>query len=120
MNTRRNFIKSTAVAGAGLSVANSVFGSPLFLTRPEKIKVGIIGVGERGRSLLGLLLNRDDVEVSAICDIEPITLGKAQKQFTDKGKTEPQIFTGDDHAYRELLDLKELDGDCILRWPLTQ
>ena len=119
MKTRRDFIKTSAMAGAGIAAANSAFGTPLFNLDKGNPRVGIIGVGERGRSLLGLLLNRDDVDVVTICDIEPITLGKAQEQFIDKGKAEPQVFTGDDHAYRKLLDLKDLDGVLICtpwRW----
>ena len=119
MTSRRRFIKTTGVAFGGLALVNSAFGTPIFTGIKSKPRVGVIGVGERGRSLLSLLLKRDDVQVAAICDIEPVALKKARDQFLKAGKKDPEVFTGNDQAYRELLRLEELDGVLICtpwRW----
>ena len=44
---------------------------------------------------------------------------KARDQFLKAGKKDPEVFTGNDQAYRELLRLEELDGVLICtpwRW----
>src|ERR1041384_6959060 len=83
--SRRDLIKSAAIAGATLgltdfrgpsapaeeltlpSPAGSVIGmkfEPRFV-----IRVGIIGVGERGTSMLDEFLGVDGVQITALCDI---------------------------------------------------
>ena len=37
----------------------------------EKLRVGMIGVGLRGTNHLNNVLQRDDVLVTAICDVDP-------------------------------------------------
>ena len=67
--SRREFIGTTAAAGAGLMLASSakVFGQ----TRSAngKIKIALIGFGAQGRVLLESLLKIDSVRLVAICDI---------------------------------------------------
>ncbi|MFD0762732.1 twin-arginine translocation signal domain-containing protein, partial [Lutibacter aestuarii] len=73
MKSRRNFIKNTAIAGAGLTLLpNMSFGlnSNVF-GKDQKIRVGMIGVGLRGTNHLNNVLLRNDVLVTAICDIDP-------------------------------------------------
>ena len=61
---------------------------------------------------------RDDehrVEVAALCDIEPIMLGKALAQVAQAGRPKPWTCgeDGDVHAYRRLLERPGLDGVII-------
>ena len=71
MNSRRNFIKKSTIAGAGIAmVPNLTFGISNSI-KGEKLKVGMIGVGLRGTNHLNNVLHRDDVLVTAICDIDP-------------------------------------------------
>nr|HPH45864.1 twin-arginine translocation signal domain-containing protein [Chryseolinea sp.] len=66
--SRRDFIKTTALASAGFSLLNSTI---LFAKDKEaKVRLGIIGVGFRGQNHLELALMRNDVEVVAICDMQ--------------------------------------------------
>ena len=48
--------------------------------------MGIIGVGERGRGHLDLLLRRDDVELVSICDVDDRTLKLSKEMITKSGK----------------------------------
>lgn len=64
---RRSFLKTTVAAGVGFSLLSTparLFGN----AGKEKVRVGLIGVGARGQGHLGLCLQRDDVDVVAICD----------------------------------------------------
>src|SRR5207302_2935851 len=54
----------------------------------ERVRLGIIGVGGRGTSLLQDLLAIEKVEVKAICDLVPEKVARAQKAVTNAGKAD--------------------------------
>ncbi|GGK46014.1 MULTISPECIES: Gfo/Idh/MocA family protein [Flavobacteriaceae] len=111
MNTRRNFIKKTAIVGAGISLApNFTFGIG---KSPNKLKVGMIGVGLRGTNHLNNVLNREDVLVTAICDIDPKRISNALDIIEKSGQKKPEIFGISDYDYRNLLELKNVDAVII-------
>jgi len=87
MKTRRNFIKTTAAAGAGLTLlpSPSLFGN----ARDSKLRLGFIGVGLRGQGHLGLALQRNDVEVVALCDIQQRMMDRALTRVAKSGKQKP-------------------------------
>lgn len=81
-------------------------------SNPE-VRVGIIGVGLRGQGHLGLLLNRSDVDVVAMCDVDNDMLTRAREIISKKGKKMPQIYTGDPYAWKKMLERKDLDAVVI-------
>ena len=108
---RRDFIKTTSTIGVGLSLAS--FPSILFGEDNRKVKMALIGVGLRGRNHLNLLLRRDDVEVVAICDIDPASLAKSQEMISKSGKKAAIEFKGSETAYLDLLAEKNIEGVII-------
>ena len=68
--TRREFIGTTAAAGAGLMLASGtrVFGQAKPAAH-DKINIALVGFGAQGRVLLESLLKIDGVRLVAICDI---------------------------------------------------
>ncbi|WP_304236224.1 Gfo/Idh/MocA family protein [Jiulongibacter sediminis] len=105
---RRSFISKTASAAALPYI-------PLkFSQRSDsKIRLGFIGTGFRGRSHVMQALFRDDVEIPAICDIDADAVKRTLKLFEDKGVKAPQVYTGNDYAYKELCKREDLDGIVI-------
>jgi len=113
MSSRRHFIKQSAIAGAGLSmIPNATFGM-VANTQKDILKVGLIGVGLRGTNHLNNVLNRDDVLVTAICDIDPNRITIGLDRISKKGKKKPKVFGKDDYDYRNLLELQEVDAVII-------
>jgi predicted dehydrogenase len=109
--TRRNFIKTSAAVGLGMMAAPSVvLSNPL---KPEKTRIALIGVGLRGQNHLNNLLQRDDVEIPAICDTSRHMLDKSLKMIEQRGWKKPEIYTGDDYAYRDLLARDDIQGVII-------
>ena len=121
--SRRNFITRTALGGAGLVIAGDVLKGDLLAEAPksagatmigvpfethERVRLGIIGVGGRGTSLLRDLLAVDGVEVKAICDLVPDKVAHAQKMVTDAGQPQPTGFSKGDQDFKNLTQL-ELD-----------
>lgn len=111
MNTRRDFLKNTTLAGAGL------FAVPSFATQyfseNDKLNVALIGVGLRGTNHLKNLLLRKDINITAICDIDPERIKIAQDHIQKAGFKAPKVFGSSDYDYRNLLELNEVDAVII-------
>jgi hypothetical protein len=107
---RREFVKQGAIATAGITLMPS--GS-LFGRGADKVRLGYIGVGLRGRSHIGEGLLRDDVEIVAICDTQESSLQFCRQQFRKAGKPLPKEYTGGLDAYKGLLDRKDIDAVII-------
>jgi len=122
--SRRDFMVRTAIGGAGLVVASDVLSGSLpaspkaanatMIGVPfeshERVRLGIIGVGGRGTSLLRDLLSVDGVDVKAICDLVPEKVEHAQKMVTDAGQQKPSAFTKGDTDFK---NLNQLDIDIV-------
>lgn len=108
---RRSFLKNTSLAAATLAMAPS---SRIFAgMADEKVKIALIGTGLRGQNHLDLLLRRKDVDLVAICDVSDRMLNSAKEIIAKSGKKMPEIFTGDNYAWQEMLAKKQLDGVVI-------
>ena len=107
---RRDFI----LTGAALAATSLLPQVPAW-AKGKVVRLGLIGTGMRGQVLLRELVRRDDVEVVALCDIEPIMLKRAVDMVAKAGKPAPRVYgqDGDVHAYRRLLSQRGLDGVII-------
>lgn len=108
---RKSFIKNTGLAAASIVILPS--GKLFASSVDSKVKIGLIGTGLRGQNHLELLLAREDVELVAICDVNEIMLASAKEIITKAGKKMPLLFTGDNNAWKKLLEIKNLDGVII-------
>ena len=106
--TRRNFLKSTVVVGAGVGlpaiVPSSVFGSE---APSERITMGWIGVGGRGSSLLGAFLGLKDARVLAVCDVKKQQRDRAKSVIDRRSGTTSCGSYGD---FRELCARDDIDA----------
>jgi hypothetical protein len=121
--SRRSFVKRAAIGGAGLLIASDILSPDLAAGTPksanatmmgapfearERVRLGIIGVGGRGSSLLQDLLAVEKVDVKAICDLVPEKVARAQKAVTDAGQPQPTGFSKGESDFKNLTGL-ELD-----------
>lgn len=98
--TRRQFGQTAAAAWMATAV-----GATRILGANDRVRVGFVGLGNRGDQVLDAFLVHKDAEVVALCDIyQPyvdFAAGKAggtSSRFTD---------------YRKLLEMKDLDAVAI-------
>lgn len=109
---RKEFVKTSSLAAAAIMFGpvTTVFARP----GDAKVRIGLIGLGARGSGHLDLLCRRDDVELVAVCEVEPRALENAKKYLSKSGKRMPEIFTGDNNAWKRMLEIKGgLDGLVI-------
>jgi predicted dehydrogenase len=108
--SRRDFIRSSALAGASLAIMPAFS----FAKNAEtKARLGFIGVGLRGQNHLQLALKRDDVDVVAICDIQQRMIDMSKEHFQKAGKPLPQVFMDGPFGYKKLLERKDIDAVII-------
>lgn len=109
--SRRDFIKTTTLAGVGFSLLNSQ--ALLAKDKEPKVRLGFIGVGFRGQGHLELALMRNDVEVVAICDVQQPMIDMSKEVIKKSGKPLPQIILDGPHGYKKLLENKDIDAVII-------
>ena len=69
--------------------------------------------------MINLFLDRPDVEISAICDIDDKMIAMTNEIFRKKGRPIPKIYNRDENDYLNLLSNEDLDGVNIAtpwRW----
>lgn len=113
--TRRNWFRigaSAAVTGvlahasdSDTSANKTMMGVPFETVNP---RLGIVGVGGRGTSLLENLLAAD-VQVKAICDIVKDKAVHAQSMVEKAGQNTPELYTDGDHAFEKLAARDDID-----------
>lgn len=109
--TRRKFLQKTSLGLAGaLSlpyfVPSSVLGRNRGIAPSDRITLGCIGVGGMGTGNLNGFLNKSEVQVLAICDVDSNHRENAKRLVNQKyGTTECDTY----NDYRELLERKDID-----------
>ena len=126
-STRREFLAKSAAASAGLVLgANALtsFGNSRIMGANDKIRMGFIGIGNRGSQLLALFMQEPTCEIAALCDIykpylvrdrglvDPRYLKSMPGQIPSMGEKFPvkPVYYDD---YRKLLEDKSIDAVCI-------
>jgi hypothetical protein len=113
-SNRRDFIKKTGLFGLGLSLTPEVLESycqellPLNLS-DKKIRIGLVGIGERGIVLLQGLLKFDMVDISAICDIRSERVDLAEKTITGTGRANPAKYGKGETDFERMCQKEDLD-----------
>jgi len=132
--SRRDLLKAAALATAGIATAGPfttaiaehvTAGSHPDLAPPapanrksmravpfekhDVVRVGMVGTGLRGRSVLTELLGVDGVKIVALCDVVPEKAQMAAKMVTDKGQPAPALYTSGDHGFEQLVARDDLD-----------
>ena len=115
--TRRQFNKVAAVVGVSAAVAGAAPASrpaataTTTTTSPaERVRVGFIGVGNRGDQVLNAFLAQKEVQVVAVCDLYQPYLDFAARKIADRGGAAPELTTKD---YRQVFDRKDVDAVVV-------
>ncbi len=106
---RREFLKVTSASVAGGMVAASAQQAA---SSAKPVRLGFVGVGNRGSYHLDCALGMEGVEVKAVCDIDDNALYRAKRWVEEAGQPAPRLYGDSKTAFRQLCE-KE-DVDCII------
>lgn len=79
----------------------SGFGAP----KIDKVRIGIIGLGNRGSEAVRRLSYLEGIEITAICDKYQDKMNDAQKALAESKLPKAKEFYGKDDAWKALCDL---------------
>lgn len=135
-SNRRNFLKTATFAGAGVMGTSLLPGlSPKeadsnlknVLASVKKshsqrfnmcgyaappipvVRVGIIGLGDRGAGAVPRLALIEGVEIKALCDKREVTVKGSQAYLARIGRPAAQEFCGDENLWKKMVELPDLD-----------
>ena len=76
----------------------------------EKVRVGIVGVGERGSGTVVRLASIEGVEIKALCDVVPQRVKSASnllnQEFTGH---DPTAYYENDESWKQVCDRADID-----------
>src|ERR1700722_10680802 len=130
MPQRRDFLKFTGLVSAGIlsDFINPALGSPTAQVRqtPERpntdrfnmsgyaaprletVRIGFIGLGNRGPAAVERMSFIEGAEIKAVCDIRPEKANAVKKKL-EGSIHQPEVYTGEADAWKKLCEQKDLD-----------
>lgn len=135
-NNRRDFLKRTGLAGLGIAGAGivpgctttkkGISGQDTFQQQVKKkhalqfnmngyaapkidtVRIGFIGLGNRGSGIAEILTKIEGVEFKAICDLRPEKAESTKKMLNSSGQY-PEIYTGGEEEWKKMCDRNDID-----------
>ncbi|MFN8209475.1 MAG: Gfo/Idh/MocA family oxidoreductase [Bacteroidales bacterium] len=133
---RRNFLRTATVAGAG-AMTGAIM--PSISTEKKKsnleniiqsakkthsqrfnmsgyaapslpvVRIGVIGLGDRGSDAVERLTYIEGVEIKALCDKREVAVKSAQNWLKKIGRPEAKEFFGSEDGWKKLVEMPDLD-----------
>ena len=104
--SRRNFIKTTAIAAAGfMIVPRHVLGGKGFLAPSDRLMVAAIGAGGKGQSNIANIFSGGISEIAYLCDVDDKRAATSVKNF-------PKAKYFKD--YRQMLEKESKNIDAVI------
>jgi myo-inositol 2-dehydrogenase/D-chiro-inositol 1-dehydrogenase len=116
--TRRDFLKSSLYAGAGLIVLPTILPGSVFGARRanDKIQIAQIGCGRMGSGDMAATMNHADLcRFVAVCDLDSRRLGIAKNTVEEfyKKKGEANVNIQAYHDFHEVLARPDIDAVIV-------
>jgi predicted dehydrogenase len=105
-----------ASAAATLSLESAVQATAS--DESKKVRLAMIGTGNRGTGLMQLLLTFPEIEVVAVCDLVKANAERAATICVNAGKPAPKLYADDAKAWQKLLETETIDLAIVASsWP---
>lgn len=75
----------------------------------ERIRVGVVGVGNRGMAAVSRLSQVPGVEIRALCDVRQERVEKAAALLEKRKCARPALFSGSEEIWKRLCERNDLD-----------
>src|SRR5215204_7396230 len=131
-SNRRRFLKLSSLLGIGVA-SGSVSGYAAVPQHPlekqlskklpdhfnmcgyaapklETVRIGFIGLGNRGPAAVIRTSKIEGVDIKALCDLRPEKANGAKKKLQDATKTfNPDIYTGNENEWKKMCERNDID-----------
>jgi predicted dehydrogenase len=130
-SNRRNFLKLSGLAGIGLASTNIHDGqeavaaathtdhsvqqggkhfnmSGYAAPKIETVRIGFIGLGNRGPGAVSRMSKIDGVDIKALCDIRPEKANKVKASLAGTNH-KPDVYSGGEDDWKKVCDRKDID-----------
>jgi predicted dehydrogenase len=74
----------------------------------ETVRIGFIGLGQRGPDAVNRMSKIEGVEIKGLCDIRP-EKAEAVKKDLEKTTQKPDLYTGSAEAWKKMVDRDDID-----------
>lgn len=83
----------------------------------QTVRLGFVGVGDRGSYHLDAALGIKGVEVPALCDTDPAYLQRAKRWVEESGRPTPRLYNRGETDFKRLCAEEDLDAViCATSW----
>ncbi|HEY9561826.1 MAG TPA: Gfo/Idh/MocA family oxidoreductase [Anseongella sp.] len=114
MTKRRDFIRSSLIATAGLAAGSKGLSANSYRSIPganDRVNVAVIGIRGMGQNHIQGYSRLKNTRVAALCDVDSNLFGeRIKKHFTDKGLEKPKIYSD----LRKLYEDKDIDAVSVV------
>ncbi|MDB5276516.1 MAG: gfo/Idh/MocA family oxidoreductase [Ferruginibacter sp.] len=125
-SNRRSFLKYSGLTGvgvAGAAVLKAAAELPYYFPESNAshfnmcgfaapkihtVRIGFIGLGNRGPAAVERMTHIDGTEIKALCDIRPAKVNAVKKSLEDTIH-QPDIYTGKADEWKKMCDRKDID-----------
>lgn len=117
---RRTFIKQSTLTTAALAISAASYKN--ILGANDRIRMGFIGVGNRGSQLMQRFMNHNDVEIAALCDVYKPYITRKRSTVNERWLKIGKVPKMDEtfprkpdqyNDFRNMLEDQSIDGVCI-------
>jgi len=117
MINRREFLKTSAASASGLAIANLAIGHQIIPGEERPLRIGFVGVGDRGSYHLDAALGIENVVIPAICDIKNEPLYRAKRWIEAAGQEAPTLYGKSNTDFVRMCETEDLDVViCATSW----
>jgi hypothetical protein len=135
-NNRRDFIRKSGLAGLGLAGALGCSRQPAqkepfpqthqqsfnmsgyAAPKLDLVRIGIIGLGNRGSGTVVRLASIEGVEIRALCDLEPDRVSRAIESIRQLGH-KPDAYSGNEDEWKKVCERADIDLIAVVTpWSL--
>ena len=118
-SSRRDLLRLASLTSIGIGLSRAAPQPParapergvsgMKFEAKETVRLGFIGIGGRGNSLIDNFSVIPQVEVTALCDTVKDKVLKAQAKLERAGKRPPAVYHSSDHAFEDLVKRDDID-----------
>lgn len=102
-------LNGTGVSGQGAQGHRQVFNmSGYAAPKMDKVRIGFVGLGNRGPDAVQRMIHIEGVEVKALCDIRPERV-KYVQTFLNGSSHSPKVFSGGTDDWKKMCELPDID-----------